>query len=226
MTWSFLIYLFIFFFSLFLFSFRFHCGFNLSIIVSFVLFKRYIGQLGWLNFRGRWGNAKNGCDLEPISGECRLNHGPIFPGGPDDIPPPRIQRSRNHPQLPVVTPPPPYYLVRSVAVVAAAAATSTAVRQNQVILPSGRAVQQQLPPPQPPPPPLAQQNQQQQVAMQRSGVVTGPSTPLYTVNPRYKRRDPVVSADANANATETPDDPPTESATLPSQYEEPLMEIA
>ena len=74
----------------------------------------YAGPLGWLNFRGEWGNSKNGCDLEPLSGECRLNHGPIFPGGPDDMPPPRIQRSRQTvttlapPPLPS---PPPHYLI-------------------------------------------------------------------------------------------------------------------
>lgn len=55
---------------------------------------RYTGNLAWLNFRGDWGNAKSGCDFEAVSGECKMNHGPTFPGGPDDIPPPRIQRSR------------------------------------------------------------------------------------------------------------------------------------
>jgi hypothetical protein len=81
-----------------------------------------------------------------------------------------------------------------------------------------------MPPPQPPPPPLVQQQQQQLIT--RSGLISGPSTLLYTANPRYKRRDrPAVSADANANATQTPDEP-MESATLSSQYEEPLMEIA
>jgi len=54
----------------------------------------YVGELGWLNFRGRWGNTKNGCDLEPISGECRMNNGPFYPEGPDDMPPPRITRTR------------------------------------------------------------------------------------------------------------------------------------
>ena len=212
-------------------SLSFHFRLWLKIFFLFLPYfssLRYIGQLGWLNFRGRWGNAKNGCDLEPISGECRLNHGPIFPGGPDDIPPPRIQRSRNHPQLPVVTPPPPYYLVRSVAVVAAAAAATSSAVRPQVILPSGRTIHSQMPPPQPPPPPLVQQQQPQQQLAMRSGSIAGPSTPLYTANSRYKRRDrPAVIADANANAnaTQTPDEP-TESATLPSQYEEPLMEIA
>lgn len=80
-----------------------------------LIFTRYAGQLEWLNFRGEWGNAKNGCDLEPLSGECRLNHGPIFPGGPDDMPPPRIQRSRQTvttvaPPPPLQSPPPPHYL--------------------------------------------------------------------------------------------------------------------
>jgi hypothetical protein len=78
-----------------------------------LIFHRYAGQLEWLNFRGEWGNAKNGCDLEPLSGECRLNHGPIFPGGPDDMPPPRIQRSRQT-AVPTVAPslqsPPPHFL--------------------------------------------------------------------------------------------------------------------
>ncbi len=77
-------------------------------------FKRYVGQLGWLNFRGEWGNAKSGCDLEPLSGECRLNHGPVFPGGPDDMPPPRIQRSRYVTATgatSVVSTPAPYYYV-------------------------------------------------------------------------------------------------------------------
>jgi hypothetical protein len=75
-------------------------------------FHRYLGQLEWLNFRGEWGNAKNGCDLEPLSGECRLNHGPIFPGGPDDMPPPRIQRSRQTVSTvaPQLQSPPPHYL--------------------------------------------------------------------------------------------------------------------
>lgn len=71
----------------------------------------YVGQWGWLNFRGEWGNSKNGCDLEPLSGECRLNHGPIFPGGPDDMPPPRIQRSRQASTISPIQislPPPPH----------------------------------------------------------------------------------------------------------------------
>lgn len=76
-----------------------------SLFVPFGLKTRsYVGQWGWLNFRGEWGNTKNGCDLEPISGECRLNHGPIFPGGPDDMPPPRIQRSRQASTVPPARP--------------------------------------------------------------------------------------------------------------------------
>jgi len=59
----------------------------------------YVGQLGWLNFRGQWGNTKKGCDLEPISGECRLNNGPFYPEGPDDMAPPRITRTRSPGQL-------------------------------------------------------------------------------------------------------------------------------
>lgn len=64
---------------------------------------RYAGSLAWLNFRGDWGNAKSGCDFEAVSGECKMNHGPTFPGGPDDIPPPRIQRSRQ--SAPAPSPP-------------------------------------------------------------------------------------------------------------------------
>lgn len=91
---------------------------------------RYAGPLEWLNFRGGWGNAKNGCDLERLSGECRLNHGPIFPGGPDDMPPPRIQRSRQ--AAPTVAPilplPPPHYL----------AYTPTIPQYSQHPVPAGR----------------------------------------------------------------------------------------
>jgi hypothetical protein len=37
----------------------------------------YTGSLAWLNYRGRWGNPKSGCEtLEDISGECVLNDGP------------------------------------------------------------------------------------------------------------------------------------------------------
>ncbi|KAK4012057.1 hypothetical protein OUZ56_021158 [Daphnia magna] len=90
----------------------------------------YAGPLEWLNFRGGWGNAKNGCDLERLSGECRLNHGPIFPGGPDDMPPPRIQRSRQ--AAPTVAPilplPPPHYL----------AYTPTIPQYSQHPVPAGR----------------------------------------------------------------------------------------
>lgn len=36
--------------------------------------------LDWLNFDGRWGNAKDGCEIvEAISGECMLNGGPSGP---------------------------------------------------------------------------------------------------------------------------------------------------
>lgn len=46
-------------------------------VVTFRPQQTYSGSLAWLNYRGRWGNPKSGCDpLESISGECVLNDGP------------------------------------------------------------------------------------------------------------------------------------------------------
>ena len=84
---------------------------------TYFLDLRYMGPLSWLNFKGSWGNAKSGCDLEPLSGECRLNNGPHYPEGPDDIPPPHIQRTRYIPQPQV---PPVAYVARRSTVPAAA----------------------------------------------------------------------------------------------------------
>ncbi|XP_066291649.1 uncharacterized protein [Branchiostoma lanceolatum] len=36
----------------------------------------YTGPSSWLNFKGRWGNKKDGCTVEKLSGECILNDGP------------------------------------------------------------------------------------------------------------------------------------------------------
>ena len=49
-------------------------------IVSYSNNKVFTGRHTWLNFLGRWGDRKRGCaGLEKISGECRLNSGPIGP---------------------------------------------------------------------------------------------------------------------------------------------------
>ncbi|XP_042874714.1 uncharacterized protein LOC122254917 [Penaeus japonicus] len=47
----------------------------------------YEGNLHYLGYRGRWGNQKRGCEVQPISGECILGGGPGFwPQGPGDFP--------------------------------------------------------------------------------------------------------------------------------------------
>ncbi|XP_035676246.1 putative vacuolar protein sorting-associated protein TDA6 [Branchiostoma floridae] len=37
----------------------------------------YTGSWSWLNYQGRWGNRKDGCTVEKLSGECILNDGPV-----------------------------------------------------------------------------------------------------------------------------------------------------
>ncbi|XP_037800159.1 vacuolar protein sorting-associated protein 62-like [Penaeus monodon] len=47
----------------------------------------YEGELHYLDFRGRWGNQKRGCEVEVVSGECILVGGPgYWPQGPGDFP--------------------------------------------------------------------------------------------------------------------------------------------
>eukprot|EP00058_Branchiostoma_floridae_P006054 XP_002591542.1 hypothetical protein BRAFLDRAFT_92771 [Branchiostoma floridae] len=36
----------------------------------------YTGSWTWLNFKGRWGNKKDGCAAESVAGECVRNSGP------------------------------------------------------------------------------------------------------------------------------------------------------
>jgi hypothetical protein len=41
---------------------------------------QYSGNLSWLNFEGRWGNPKSGCEFSSmVSDECVLNDGPTGP---------------------------------------------------------------------------------------------------------------------------------------------------
>lgn len=49
-------------------------------VVLFKPNKVYTGKDAWMNFKGSWGNPKQGCDIyERLSGECQLNGGPSGP---------------------------------------------------------------------------------------------------------------------------------------------------
>ena len=52
---------------------------NLDVIL-FKPAKAYDGKDQWMNFKGRWGNPKDGCGIyERLSGQCQLSEGPHGP---------------------------------------------------------------------------------------------------------------------------------------------------
>ncbi|XP_071519929.1 uncharacterized protein [Panulirus ornatus] len=60
---------------------------NFLEVVNYDPDTEYEGDRHYLNYRGRWGNLRRGCEVQPVSGECVLDDGPgLWRPGPSDFP--------------------------------------------------------------------------------------------------------------------------------------------